>query len=78
MKASLLAPDHNYWYGTSALQAPTASGMLISPDTAMRQTAVSRCVRLIGGTVALLPLKIYRNLGEDAKEVARNHPILTP
>lgn len=41
--------------------APSVSGARVSEDTAMGLVAVHRCVELISGTCAALPLKAYRS-----------------
>ncbi len=52
---------------------PTASGMVVNEQTAMRISVVYRCVSLIAGTVASLPCEVFRYSGERA-ELARMHP----
>lgn len=39
---------------------PTHAGVSVNEKTAMRLVAVYRCVELIAGTCAALPLKAYR------------------
>lgn len=39
---------------------PSAAGVNVTPETAMRVSAVYACVRLISGALASLPLSIYR------------------
>lgn len=38
----------------------TASGVVVTADTALRQTAVMRCVRLLSETISTLPVHVYR------------------
>jgi HK97 family phage portal protein len=45
----------------------------ITPETAMRITAVYACVRVISETIGSLPLILYRNKGDNSKERAINH-----
>jgi len=52
---------------------PTAAGMVVNEQTAMRISVVYRCVSLIAGTVASLPCEVFRYSGERA-EPARTHP----
>lgn len=42
---------------------PTASGMVVNEQTAMRISVVYRCVSLIAGTIASLPCEVYRYKG---------------
>lgn len=42
----------------------TVAGVSVTPDSAMRLSTVSACVRLISENIASLPLHVYRNDGE--------------
>lgn len=48
----------------------TASGMSVTPDSAMRVAAVFACVRIISGAVATLPLHIKRRIDDKRREDA--------
>lgn len=52
---------------------PTASGMVVNEQTAMRISVVYRCVSLIAGTIASLPCEVYRYKGGKS-ELADDHP----
>jgi len=52
---------------------PTLSGVLVNEQTAMRVSAVYRCVSLIAGTIASLPCEVYRRGGNDRSELAPDH-----
>jgi HK97 family phage portal protein len=52
-----------------------SSGERVSPETAMRTSAVYSCVGLIAETVGMLPLKLYRRLEGGGKEEAADHPL---
>jgi len=52
---------------------PTASGVVVTGNSAMRVPAVLQAVRLISETIGSLPCKLYREAG-DSKEVAKDHP----
>ena len=52
---------------------PTNSGVVVNEQTAMRVSAVYRCVSLIAGTIASLPCEVYRRKG-DRSEIAEDHP----
>lgn len=59
------------------LSASSQSGsMRITPDTAMKTSAVLACVRVLGETIAGLPLFLYRRL-EDEKIKAKELPLYT-
>ena len=66
-------PDDDFWFQGRGFQ--TATGLRISPESAMRCAAVFACVRVISETVASLPLIVYRNLPNGGKERAYNHPL---
>ena len=68
-----LRPDSDLWYQHYGYQ--TASGLRVSPESAMRVATVYACVRVIAETIASLPLVIYRTLPDGGKELANNHPL---
>jgi HK97 family phage portal protein len=51
----------------------TASGVTISPETALECTAVLACVRVLSESLASLPLNLYRRLPGGGKEIADEH-----
>lgn len=53
-------------------EAASASGASVNATTAMRNTAVLRCVDLIASSVAMLPLHLVR---QDNKAKATDHPL---
>ncbi len=59
------------WFGGSS---NTASGITVTPDKAMRLTAVFAAVRIIAESVAGLPLIVYRRK-QNGKEPAPKHPL---
>lgn len=53
--------------------AVSRTGMSVTPDTALRVSAVFACVRLIAGTIGTLPIHVYRR--ERARRVrVDDHP----
>ena len=52
---------------------PTASGVVVSGNSAMRVPAVLQAVRLISETLGSLPCKTYRDT-DDSKEATKDHP----
>ncbi len=54
---------------------PTASGVSVTQETALRNPAVYRAVSLISSTVAQLPLKVYRRLPDYGKVEEKSHQI---
>lgn len=53
----------------------SASGQVVTADTAMRIATVNACVRILSETVASLPLHVYHRLDNGGKERAHNHPL---
>ena len=53
----------------------TASGVRVTPETAMQCSAFLACVRVISESVASLPLHLYRRVPEGGKERAPSHPL---
>ena len=53
---------------------PVRSGVSVTELSAMRATAVFACVRLISGTIASLPLPVYRRLTPRGKERVPDEP----
>lgn len=54
---------------------PTAAGIAVTPEAAMRATAVFACVRILAESVAQLPLILYRRARDGRKERATEHPL---
>ena len=64
-RATLARPTS--WLMDALNSTPTASGVSVTQETALRNPAVDRAVSLISSTVAQLPLKIYRRLPDYGK-----------
>lgn len=52
----------------------SASGASVSPGNALQSATVYACVSVLAGSVAQMPLKLYRRL-ERGKESADDHPL---
>jgi HK97 family phage portal protein len=50
------------------------AGVVVSASTAMRISAVYRCVSLIANTFAALPIAVYERVG-DSRRLAPEHPL---
>lgn len=59
------------WFGG----AGSYTGLSVTPDTAMKVTAVHRAVTILAQTYASLPLGVYRQLDNGGKERDRSHPL---
>ncbi len=70
--------DPASWLTDLSGGGPTYAGPAVSERSAIRSTTVFRCVSLIGGLVASLPLSVYER-GKDGRRTAteqRLYPIL--
>lgn len=63
------------WVNSMFTAWATASGISITPDTALQTTAVFACIRVLAESVASLPLVVYRRLDARSKEKAPDHPL---
>lgn len=59
----------------SIVNARSMTGVTVTPVTAMQQSAVFACVRLLSESIASLPLHIYRTRRNGSKDLADNHPL---
>jgi len=55
--------------------APSSSGVVVTAETSLQSSAVYACVNVVAGTLATLPLHIYRRLGDGGRERATDHPL---
>jgi HK97 family phage portal protein len=76
----LLEPQSYHWspfddrfFGEATI--PSASGVRITPQTALTISTVFACVRIISQTLAMLPLIVYERKSNGGKERAPNHPL---
>lgn len=67
---------HNVSYGQDIYEAfgvnPSASGLSVTPISAMRVAAVYACVNVIAGAISTLPLHIYKIAGDVNERQARD------
>lgn len=68
--------DPRLWTPSGAWDySDTLSGVGITPESAKRCSVVFACNSLIAETVASLPCILYRRLGNDQRERARDHRV---
>lgn len=72
-RAAAPAADHDFWYRPAG--AATQAGVDVSEDGALRISTVFRCVGILAGLVATLPLLMYRRRPDGGKDRATNHPL---
>jgi HK97 family phage portal protein len=67
-------PDYDdAWYGRSG--GMSIAGMPVSPEGAMRLSAVWAAVRILTEGIASLPCIVYQRLDNDGKKRAPGHPL---
>lgn len=59
------------------LLAAALSGCRVTADTAMQVPAVARCVNMIAGAVAMLPVRMYRKGEDDKPQEITDDPRIT-
>lgn len=65
----------NSAYYTYGFSTATPSGKSVSPESALRVSAVMACVRIIAETVSTLPITVFRENEKGDKQRDRNHEI---
>ena len=51
----------------------TFGGHRVDPDTALRTAAGWRCFKVMSGTIAMLPLKVFQTMPDESRRTAREH-----
>jgi HK97 family phage portal protein/HK97 family phage prohead protease len=67
---SLRDPD-----GWGSRGADSASGASVNAESVMALSAVWGCINLIAGTIASLPLMMYRTAEDGSRKIAKDHPL---
>lgn len=77
----LLAPQNNWsmkdsssWWGSIGA-VPSAAGVYVSKESALRMSAVFCCTRIISETVAHLPLQVIEQQDARTTRKATDHPL---
>lgn len=74
-RAATPAPESDFWYEEVGAGSSNA-GIKVTPDVALKASAVYACVKVLAETIATLPLQMYEEL-PAGREPAPNHPIDT-
>ncbi len=67
------APDADYWYQPRGMTSLT--GLAVTPDTALKLSAVWACVGLISESVSSLPLPMFQYRDDGGKDRAPYHAL---
>ena len=70
---SALPPWDDYYYSRPGWDS--AAGMAVSPETAMKLSAVYSCIRVRSEDLATAPLVIFKRLPNGGKVRAPEHPL---
>lgn len=68
------APEDDFWYTPLGSLRGTAAGIRVTPDIAIKASAVFLCVKILAETIGSLPISLYRRT-EDGKEILQDHPL---
>jgi HK97 family phage portal protein len=74
-RAGTPAPTDDFWYAIDPASGYMYSIGGLNSETAMRNSAVYDCVKLLSEDLAKLPLIIYRRLPNGGKERAPDNPL---
>ena len=74
-RASDRDPADDRWYAPADMILPSAAGPVVTPATALKSSAVYRCVRLLGQTLGSLPLTVYERRADGGRDAAPLHPL---
>jgi HK97 family phage portal protein len=53
----------------------SASGVIVSPQTAMQAAAVYSCVQVLSQSVGMLPLNLFTEDDKGERKIAKDHPL---
>jgi len=70
---SLTEAEERYW--TNMPVGPSATGIRVTPETALKISTFWACVGLISETVASLPAILYERLDDGGRARAMGHPL---
>ena len=75
-KAEISSLTLEEFFRLNGAGAMAKSGVMVSPETALKYTTVLICVRVLAESVASLPCILYRRRADGGKERATDHPLL--
>ncbi len=66
-------PLSNFWYGP--VETATPAGIDVTPDNALRVSAVYGCIRILREALGHLPFLVYERTGDDSREKATDNSL---
>lgn len=67
-------PIDDYWY-TDIGACRSGAGILVTPDIALKSSALYACVKVLAETIATMPLRMFEELPDGSRVPAPDHPI---
>jgi len=64
----------DFWY-TPYGNGRNAAGVIITPDLALKASAVYACVKILAEIIGSLPCEVFRQRSDGGLEPARSHPL---
>jgi len=71
--AAVPAPTDDFWF--TPMATPNMSGVAVTPDIALKSSALYAVLKVLSETVASMPMEIHKNLADGGRELATNHPL---
>ena len=73
-RAATPAPGDDFWYQPVG-SGTSGAGIVVTPDIALKASAVYACIKVLAETIATLPLAMYRELPDGGREAFPDHPL---
>jgi HK97 family phage portal protein len=70
-----LSPLDDFWYTDLGQGGASAAGVRVTPDIALKASALYACLKLLAETIASVSLQMYRSLVDGGFEEFPNHPL---
>ena len=70
-----LNPLDDRYFNTAWPSIPTAAGVPVGPETALKISTVYACDRLLSETIASLPAAVFQRMADGGRQRATNHPL---
>lgn len=67
-------PGDDFWYADHPA-GPNHAGIIVTPDIALKASAVYACVKVLAETIASLPFAMFREGADGSRAPAPDHPL---
>ncbi len=75
-RAGTPGPTDDFWYQLPS--KASQAGVRITPDLALKASALYAVVKVLAETMATMPLRMFRDLGDRGREPARQAHLAAP